>query len=649
MRRALVLAAVFLGALLAVPEAPAGDEPSATVAAGKGGKAGKGKKCKKGQARVKSGKRTLCLRLPKGPATVTPRDEDPRLASIKAGLTPPILSAPDPKGQLPPPMEKVYRSFGPQALQGMETAVARSLPKLGTVAARPRLLARPATAWSSAGSGNGYSENIGGGMRIDIRLNIAKVASAEFALTKTRDDGRTLTVTYELPILKDGFDGFHGDPCPDADGKLKAKDGLGITVRSELRSNGGKTLDEYLLYKVVDETNLRAEVGDDAKLDRLEINNIQEVDETVFDSALYSGARVKATIVREGTVEMRSGSLNTTINNIDAAVSLSGIMSLFPTSARAGIVGRMKQAADEGWQAVVKVETDKFKELEQAWLKPNACAKIEFGKANRSLTLHRNDTGSETARVNAKPGGSPSKATWEMKDQANASITPPSGTANPNNFSYKVVHVGDGVEVKVTLKAVSKAGVAEESWIQKTEETSVDEIVGTFTQRSELSGSVFEYAGNATFVRYIPAVVGPVDGSFKLVSGLFTFTASGNATQIGVGPKCSMRGSGQFALQKEGAFTVFSQKFDGLPPFDYTYSFSSEFIGGLPPMVEIETFACAPEASDFEGKRIPWPAALGFFTATANTSADGITYAGTKTNEQGPLKVTETWSFEGKP
>jgi len=644
MRRALVLAAVLLGALLAASVAPADDERGANASAGKGGK---GKKCKKGQARVKSGKRSFCVSLPKGKTTVTPRAEDPRLASIKAGLTPPILSTPDPKDQLPPPMGKVYRSFGPQALEGMETAVARSLPKLDASAARPRLHARPASAWSSAGSG--YSENIGGGMRIDIRLNIAKVASAEFALTKTGSDGRTITVTYELPLLSRDYEGFRGDPCPDADGKLKAKDGLGIIVRSEVRSDGGKTLDEYLLYKVVDKTDLRAEVGDDAKLDRLEINNIQEVDETVYSSAIYSGAQVKATIVREGTVDMRSGSLNTTINNVDAAVSLAGIASLFPAANRAGIVGRMKQAADEGWKAVVKTETDKFKELEGNWLKPNACARIEFGKANRSLTLHRNDTGSETARVNAKPGGSPSKATWEMKNQANAFITPPSGTANPSNFSYKVVHVGDGVEVKVTLKAVSKAGVAEESWIQKTEETSVNKIVGTFTQRFNLSGSVFEIAGNATFERYVPAVVGPVDGAFKLTSGLYTYAASGNANQIGVGPECSMRGSSQFALQKESAFTVFSQKFDGLPPFEYTFSVGSEFIGGLPPMVDIETFACSEKAKEFEGKHFEWPASVGFFTATPRVSPDGIVYADTVTITQGPLTVTETWSFEGKP
>lgn len=644
MRFALVLAASSLTLLVAAPVAP-GEEPTRGPLAA--GKAGKGKKCKRGQAKVKSGKRAFCVSLPKGKATVTPKAEDPRLASIKEGLTPAIVSAPDPKDKLPPPMEKVYRSFGPQALKGMETAVARSLPKLDAAGSQPRLLGGGA-AWPSAANGNGYSETIGN-LRIDIRLNIAKVASAEFALTKTRDDGRTLTVTYELPLLSGDYDGFRGDPCPDAEGKLKAKDGLGITVRSELRSNGGKTLDEYLLYKVIDKTDLRAEVGDDAKLDRLEINNIQEVWETVYDSAIYSAAQVRGTIVREGTVDMRSGTLNTTINNVEVGVALAGLMRLFSGSATAGITQRLKAAADEGWKAVVKVETDKFKELEKGWNEANRCAKIEFGKQNRTVTYHRNDSGTETARVDAKPGGSPSKASWEMKDQANLLVTPPSGTANPNSFSFKVVHVGDGVEVKVTLKAVSKAGVAEASWIQKTEEKVVEEIVGTLSERSELGGSVFEWAGNGTFVRSTPPVVGPVDGVFKLVNGLYTFRASGNANQIGVGPKCSMRGSGQFALQKESAFTVFSQKFDGLAPFEYTFSIGSEFPGGLPPMVEIETFGCAPEASEFEGKRIPWPASWGFFAPTPNTSPDGVVYAGSETIEQGPLRVTKTWSFEAKP
>ena len=65
-------------------------------------------------------------------------------------------------------------------------------------------------------------------------------------------------------------------------------------------------------------------------------------------------------------------------------------------------------------------------------------------------------------------------------------------------------------------------------------------------------------------------------------------------------------------------------------------------------MVDIETFGCSAEASEFEGKHIQWPASLGFFTPTPRTSPDGIAYAGTITTDTPPLTVTESWSFEGK-
>ena len=337
MRFGFVLSAITLSLLVAVPGVAPGQPAGAAASKAKKHRP---KKCKKGQAKVKSGKRVLCVRLPKGAGQ--PRDEDPRLAAIRAGLTPAIVSTPDRKHKLPPPMEKVYRSFAPQALKGMERAVAGSLTRLDSVASRPRRLARPPGAAPYAFNGSGYTETIGN-VTIDIRLNIAKVASAEFALTVRGNDGRALIVTYEVPALSGGYEGFHGDLCPSAEGKLKAKDGLGITVRTEVRSNGGKTIDEYLIYKVIDKTDLRAEVGDDAKLDRLEINNIQEVWETSYSSALYSGAQVKGLIVREGTIDMRSGSLNTTINNVEVGVVLSGIVRLFSGSAQAGITQRLRK------------------------------------------------------------------------------------------------------------------------------------------------------------------------------------------------------------------------------------------------------------------------------------------------------------------
>ena len=40
---------------------------------------------------------------------------------------------------------------------------------------------------------------------------------------------------------------------------------------------------------------------------------------------------------------------------------------------------------------------------------------------------------------------------------------------------------------------------------------------------------MFEAAGNATFLRLTPAIFSPPEGSYKLVNGLYTFTASGKS------------------------------------------------------------------------------------------------------------------------
>src|SRR5689334_22226761 len=68
---------------------------------------GKAKKCKGKQVREtvagKSRCRPLRAALPK------PSPVDPRLAVVKAGLTPAIGRVPDPKNNVPPPAESLYR------------------------------------------------------------------------------------------------------------------------------------------------------------------------------------------------------------------------------------------------------------------------------------------------------------------------------------------------------------------------------------------------------------------------------------------------------------------------------------------------------------------------------------------------------------
>lgn len=643
MRRCLAIAVALTGLTVAVSPAAALDVPSGSELAKKGAK-GKKKKCKGGKVRLTVGRKTRCVPIAK--ALPKPKAGNQNLIAIKKGLTPDIANVPDPKDELPPPLEKVYAGFGPKALEGMEKAVTGSLGRLEALAPAPRLLGRMPFVGTDTGSG--YSESIGGGMTIDIRLNIAKVATAEFALTKTQGDGKSLAVTYEIPLVSGKFNGFRAKSgCPTAEGKLDATDGIAVKVRSELRSNGGKTLEAYYIFKVVDETEMQGVVGDDGKLETLEIRSIEEVDEAMSGSN-WGGSQSHGTIVRNTVVDMRNGeTYRPTVTPVSIGVTLGGILRLFGSEIRQETAAKMLKASEEGFAATVKKLIEKYRELENVWNTPNKCAKLEFGHAKRTLTLHRNDAREESVRVKAQPGGSPQKATWEMKERVYVDASLAGGTANPTSFSYKVAVAGDTIEPRVTVRAVSRAGVAEDTWVQKTEQDSIDEISGTFSYRSESFGSIFEAAGHAKYVRWTPAIYGGAEGAYKITEGQYTYTASGSAGQL-VTPKCSMKGSGVFPLAKELQFAVFSQTFDGEPPYYYTFDLASEGAGGLP-MIEIETYACAPEASELEGDKFPYPATFAILTPDQHFSEDGTLYEETVIQEQGPAKITQTWSFQGKP
>jgi hypothetical protein len=636
-----ILVALLTALLLAAPAAAAVESSPIAVAAKKRGK-GK-KQCKRGRVPLTVNGRRRCV--PMSAALPKPKAGDPRAEVVKEALTPEIAKLPDPKDKLPPPMEKVYRKLGPKALKGMEKTVGVALNRLDALAAGKA--ARPRLATASADSGGSFSQQFGN-VTIDARLSIATVGSelvghVEFGTTTDRGDGTTVRVATEVPLRINEL-GFRSGGCPTADGKVDAKDGIGITVRTEVRSNQGKTLEAFYISEVVDETEMQGIVADDAKLDSLEIRSIQRIKETAGGSA-FGGSTVTGSIVRNTVVDMRTGQYDPHVSLVNVGVKLSGIVNLLAPFVRPLVAERLKKAADKDFAATVDFEIKKYRELENGWTTPNKCAKLEFGRANRSLTLKRNDSGSETVRVDARPGGSPQSATWSLTGQEHAQIGLAGGTGNPTNFDYKVLFAGDGVEVKATVRAVSKAGVAEDSWVQKTDQDAIEQIAGTFSQRTENGGSVFEAAGNATFLRFTPAIFSPPEGGYTLVDGLYTFTASGKATAIAT-DQCSMKGSGQFAVQKENQFSVFSQSFNEQPPYEYNFGVSSDNSSGLP-MIDVELYGCSASASELEGDTFEYPAAMSVYTASPYVSTDGITFAETVVQEGTNYKVTTAWNFTG--
>jgi hypothetical protein len=635
--RRLVLPLGLLFALFLVPTAIAVDGSAGAAAAKpkqqkpKPGKP-KAKKCKPSQVRLKVAHRVRCV--PLKAALPKPAGGDPRLAVIDEGLTPAIGQIPGPKNKIPPPAETLYRKFDPQALKATEKALGIGIAKLDQMgAARARRLL---FAHTSAESGNSFSTTIGG-VQIDARLSIAVdatqqlVGTVELTETRSQGGGKTVSVRTTIPLgLKQmGFEAKNGG-CPTADGKVNATDSIGIAVQTEFRSNNGKTLDEYFIYEVADETDpLQGLVADDAKLDKLEIKSIEKITEKAGGSS-FGGSIVNGSIVRNTVVDMRTGQYEPHVTLVSVGVKLSGVLSILAPALRPAVATRLKAAADKGFAATVKFQMDQYRQLEAVWNTPNKCAKLVFDKANRSLALHRGDSGEESARVNAAPGGSPATAKWTITGQENGSLTLNAESANPNRFKFSVPSSGTGTELKGTFRAVSKAGVAEASWIQPIE--SLNRITGTFSGKVVGESGTFTWSGTATFVRSASQTVTDVV-FYDLVAGTETVTISGFNEEL----RCSQSGQAHFALTPgENGFTVNGAS----PPFSYLIQGSA--ISQPPGQGTLS--GC----EDPEENGEPTPIFPGSFSFKG-TSLDGTSFTGSFTESEPGFSVEESWSFTAVP
>jgi hypothetical protein len=653
---------VFLAALMSlliVTSAAAFPPPVGVGAAMSKAAKGKKKKCKGGTVTVKTAGRTRCL--PVGRALPKPSAGDARLAIIDEALTPNLGHVPDPKNKIPPPMEKVYRSFGPKALPGMEKAVGKAVTGLDDLAmakaSASRLARGPGPALASE-AGNEFHQTVGN-VQIDARLSVAVDATqgftgtAQISLTTDQGGGRSVRVTTEVPIRLSGKFGFNSPKCPTPEGKLDATDGIGITVRSELRSNQGKTLDEYYIIEVADETEMQGIVADDAKLDTLEIRSIEDVTEKAGGS-IWGGSIVKGSIVRNTVVDMRTGQYDPHVTVVSVGVVLSGILNIFSPAIRPMVADRLKKSADKGFAKTVDFEMKKYRELEEGWNTPNVCAKLEFGRKNGSLTLNKGESGDETVRVNAIAGGSPAAAKWSQTEHLNGGFSLNSDSANPNGFHYTVTNAGDGIEITGKFKATSKAGVAEDTWAQKTKLEATSKLIGNFSGEMVMptlaGSSVQSWNGFATLERTTPNILGGPNGSYALTAGSVTYHLSGTEALISA---CHWSGTATVILPAgpgSGGAGVFGTLQGNSPqllaPYEYNIQVSTPF--GPQSEIEFVRTNCPEGAKELEetSERIPFGVV---FNTGSQTSADGLHYAGSTEKNEGGVTTTETWVFEAKP
>ena len=226
--------------------------------------------------------------------------------------------------------------------------------------------------------------------------------------------------------------------------------------------------------------------------------------------------------------------------------------------------------------------------------------------------------------------------------RVNAEFSPTSSQDPPANVSYTVTNAPKGGQVKVTVKFTSTAGVGEKTLDAADRRVGGDQPNQRHLLAAHGKRRIRVRSGRQ---RDLPALhardLQPPEGSYKLASGLYTFTASGKS--VGT-PLCSQKGSGQFAVHKENSFDVFSQGFKEEPPYEYNFGVSSDNSSGLPTIVVTYT-GCSGSASSLEGETYEYPAAMSVFTTEPELSADGLVYAGSTAQEGPNYKVTTNWNF----
>lgn len=551
---------------------------------------------------VTIGKKTTCKPLAK--AIPKPKAIDIRLAHLQEALK--LDPAKTLKGKKAKKAKKKLLKALPKALAFID--------RHGGSGRAPRLLSS-APALASAGCAPGPAGPTGhtGG------ASVGTLGDNGGYIDASAGGGLRVRVTF---VSCKGASNFRIPECPTANGTVDAS--ATGEFRATIEIWNGDQFVSRNSSTFEDKAKTHGEVGPDAKLRFIDVEHTQEI----FIVA-SGGIVIRGGVTRKVRIEMPGGSYDPAAASVrfygDPIDAKSGADAFASTAASALSA---YQAAEPRWST----------------FKAPYCAEPVFSPDSNTLKLKKGDSKQLAIHAKAKQdGGQATGAKWTLLGSVNADFSPTSSESPAPTVSYTVTNAPPAGEVRVTVKFTSTAGVGEKSWTQPTETSAIERIDGTFSQLTDNGGSVFTAAGNATFQRWTPAILSAPEGSFKMVSGLYTFTASGKS--VGT-PLCSQKGSGQFAVQKDSEFSVFSQAFNEEPPYQYNFDVSSDNSSGLP-TITVQYYGCSGSATELEGDTYEYPAAMSVYTTEPQLSADGITFADTEVQSGPNYEVATAWNFVG--
>jgi hypothetical protein len=564
--------------------------------------AGKNVSCKSGQVPVTVGKKTTCK--PIGKVLPKPRTVDPRLAHLREALKL------DPAKSLKGKRAKKAKKAKKKVLKVLPKALAFIDRKAGAANGSTRLLDRPALASSGCQVGEagpvGHTGGASVGLLGDNGGYVEASAGGGIRVRVTFVDCRGASL-HNLP------------ECPTANGGIDAKGSGQFRATIEIWEGGQLASRNSSVFQ--DDAKAHGEVGPDAKLKHVDVEHTQEV----FIVA-SGGVVVRGGVTRKVRIEMPGGqydSANASVSYFGDKISADSGASGFASTAQAAI--------------------SDYKNAEPRWSTfPPKCADPVFSPESNTLKLRKGEQKQLSVFAKSRrDGGQATEARWTLLNPENAEFSPTTSQEAAPKISYTVTNAPKGGQVKVTVKFTSTAGVGEKSWTQPTE-PGIDHLSGTFTQREDEGGSIFEWTAQVEFERSTEAFAGGSDGQYTMAPATFTVTASGNGGFFSPALSgCSMSGSAQFALSPaDSGFFVLPRL--GEDPYKYVFT--------IQPASEAEmTYPIAitcPNPEDSTSTE--WNAGFTASPLELQDSADGIDFSGSETVEE-PFSPTKTleWSFQG--
>jgi hypothetical protein len=612
--------AVALALSLAVsiaPQAAKADPPAAAVAK---------KKCKKGKVRMKVGKRTRCVKL--GKAFPKPKAIDVRKTAARFLLGTSFAGLRDRHGRRLPSLPKLLRSVDPNAESALQGALKDGLKRMDTIATT----ARARSCGSSPGSLQ--STYTSGGVSVDLTFTAASLGMA----LQSDNGRRQVRMELEMPACGDA-NAARVDQCPTADGIVRGSDNRHMTVRVIVTEGGTVVWSQGITLR--GETTLKGFVNDDARLRRIDVHNQEDNTLTLGGSSRgFAPLTVRTILQRIAQVEMPAGTFNPAPSILAVEVSSSGLSGSDRRDVEQQIGGRARQEADRQFRDIINDVIAKFREREHGWNQPNTCARLTFSPASHTRTLRIGDSGTVTPSVQAQDGGSPSTAAWTLSGVLNATVTPATASGARPNFRYsRIRQAGPGILVQATFKAVSKAGVARQTWTQPTRADAINRVTGSFSGSQHFAQSVLSWSGGATWGRVTPGA--GANGQFFLQTGSYTVTASG---KDGTGATdCTQTGTKTVALTSNGHVSSQGKPPDYIPP--YTYDASAAGIGPNDAQMQVTLSGCSD--SSWNGKVITIGLPFVALDTGSQTSDDGLTFSGHRTDVSGT--TSWTWNLHGTP